>query len=50
MGPRPSLKEASELAGRERQAPVLDVVFVTVAILFFAASVGYVALCERLAS
>jgi hypothetical protein len=27
---------------------VLDVVFVTVSMVFFAASVGYVALCDRL--
>jgi hypothetical protein len=27
---------------------VLDVVFVTVSLLFFAAAVGYVVLCDRL--
>ena len=37
-----------EWSAGERQAIVLDAVFVTVSILFFAASVGYVALCDRL--
>ena len=32
----------------ERQDPVLDVVFVAVALVFFALSVGYVGLCDRL--
>jgi hypothetical protein len=33
----------------ERQAVVLDVVFVAVTLIFFALGVGYVALCDRLA-
>jgi len=32
----------------ERQAPVLDLIFVAVTILFFVVSIGYVAACDRL--
>jgi hypothetical protein len=32
----------------ERQDLVLDVVFIAVSLLFFALSVGYVRLCDRL--
>jgi len=32
----------------ERQAVVLDLVFVVATILFFAISLGYVAVCDRL--
>jgi hypothetical protein len=33
----------------ERQVTVLDVLFVAISLMFFAVSVGYVALCDRLA-
>jgi hypothetical protein len=32
----------------ERQDVVLDIVFVAVSVVFFAVSLGYVALCDRL--
>jgi hypothetical protein len=32
----------------ERQGAVLDVIFVAMTLAFFAVSVGYVALCDRL--
>ena len=31
-----------------RQGTVLDIIFVTLSILFFAVSIGYVAACDRL--
>lgn len=39
---------SSSLRADEREDDVLDVIFVAVSMVFFIASIGYVAACERL--
>jgi len=43
-----SARSASGSRSDGRQVRVLDVVFVAVVLMFFAVSVGYVGLCDRL--